>query len=75
MALILMPCWGGGMTSSKLSSAAKAVWAAFQKDYSYPEDICEYNVGVAIRAAADQLDHADSAHMLYAIATELENAQ
>jgi hypothetical protein len=27
----------------------------------------------ALRAAADQLDHAASAHALYAIATELEN--
>jgi hypothetical protein len=44
----------------------------FQKAYFYPEDIDEYTVGVAIRAAADQLDHADSAHMLYAIADELE---
>ena len=55
-----------------LSPAASAVWKAFQKLYSYPEDIDEYNVGAAIRAAADQLDHADSAHMLYAIADELE---
>ena len=55
-----------------LSPAASAVWRAFQKNYSYPEDIDEYDVGAAIRAAADQLDHADSAHMLYAIATELD---
>ena len=55
-----------------LSPAASAVWRAFQKNYSYPEDIDEYDVGAAIRAAADQLDHADSAHMLYAIADELE---
>ena len=55
-----------------LSPAASSVWKAFQKLYSYPEGIDEYNVGAAIRAAADQLDHADSAHMLYAIADELE---
>jgi hypothetical protein len=55
-----------------LSPAASAVWRAFQKKYSYPEDIDEYNVSAAIRAAADQLDHAASAHTLYAIATELD---
>jgi len=55
-----------------LSPSASAIWKMFQKAYFYPEDIDEYTVGVAIRAAADQLDHADSAHMLYAIADELE---
>ena len=59
-------------TKKVLSPAAKAVWNAFQKCYVYPENIDEYNVGAAIRAAADQLDHADSAHMLYAIVAQLE---
>ena len=68
-------CQSEGNTMTKpLSPAASAVWKAFQKLYSYPEDIDEYNVGAAIRAAADQLDHADSAHTLYAIATELEGS-
>jgi DnaJ-domain-containing protein 1 len=55
-----------------LSPAASAVWRAFTEDYFYSEDIDEYNVSAAIRAAADQLDHAASAHTLYAIATELD---
>ena len=55
-----------------LSPAALAVWKAFTKDYFFSEDIDECKVSAAIRAAADQLDHADSAHMLYAIADELE---
>ena len=55
-----------------LSPAALAVWKAFTKDYFYSEVIDEYKVSAAIRAAADQLDHAASAHTLYAIATELD---
>ena len=52
-----------------LSPAAQTISDAYQNNLS-----CYMETGLiaALRAAADQLDHADSAHTLYAIATKLE---
>lgn len=55
-----------------LSPAAQAISDAYQDNLS---SYVETGLIAALRAAADQLDHADSAHTLYAIATELEGQQ
>ena len=52
-----------------LSPAAQKISDAYQNNLS---SYMETGLIAALRAAADQLDHADSAHTLYAIATELE---
>ena len=52
-----------------LSPAAQAISDAYENNLS---SYIETGLIAALRAAADQLDHADSAHTLYAIATELE---
>ena len=55
---------------SELSPAAQAVLDAYETSYT------ESGLVAALRAAADHVpDHQMSAHMLYAIATELENHQ
>lgn len=50
-----------------LSPAAQAVMDAAQAECH-----AHWIAAAVLRAAADQLDHAASAHTLYAIATELE---
>ena len=60
---------------TNLSPAARATYDAFNRvgfslDPSFETD--RKALGAAIRAAADCLDHATSAHTLYAIADELE---
>ena len=55
-----------------LSPAAQAISDAYQDNLS---SYVETGLIAALRAAADQLDHADSAHTLYAIATKLEGQQ
>ena len=52
-----------------LSLAAQKISDAYQNNLS---SYMETGLIAALRAAADQLDHANSAHMLYAIATELD---
>ena len=54
-----------------LSPAAQTISDAYQNNLS---SYMETGLIAALRAAADQLDHADSAHTLYAIATELEGS-
>ena len=54
-----------------LSLAAQTISDAYQNNLS---SYMETGLIAALRAAADQLDHADSAHTLYAIATELEGS-
>jgi hypothetical protein len=51
-----------------LSPAAQAVLDAFDIGFSTPKEC----LAAALRAAADQLAHATSAHTLYAFADELE---
>jgi hypothetical protein len=57
-----------------LSPAAQAVFWAFNKAASGKPDDWHYLPAIAasLRSAADQLDHATSAHTLYAFADELE---
>ena len=52
-----------------LSPAAQTISDAYQNNLS---SYMETGLIAALRAAADQLNHADSAHTLYAIADELE---
>lgn len=52
---------------NKLSPAAQAVLDAFRTNHTG-----QGCLAAALRAAADQLNHANSAHTLYAIADELE---
>jgi tetrahydromethanopterin S-methyltransferase subunit E len=58
----------------ELSPAAQAVFWAFNKAASGEPDDWHYLPAIAasLRSAADQLDHATSAHTLYAFADELE---
>jgi hypothetical protein len=61
---------------SNLSPAARATYDAFNRVGLYNEPSFETDrkaLGAAIRAAADCLDDATSAHTLYAIADELED--
>ena len=59
-----------------VSAQAQAVLDAAEDAYGYSHSEfyrCPQSVAAAaLRAAADQLDHATSAHVLYAIADELE---
>jgi hypothetical protein len=55
-----------------LSPAAQKILLAFWEGIKNIEDVDEFNLAASFRAAADQLDHATSAHTLYAIADELE---
>ena len=57
--------------ASPLSLAAQTISDAYQNNLS---SYMETGLIAALRAAANQLDHADSAHTLYAIATELEGS-
>jgi protoheme ferro-lyase len=61
------------MENTTLSPEAQAVLDAYRSiwlDEPLESDVdC---LAAALRAAADQLDHATSAHTLYAIAEELE---
>jgi hypothetical protein len=60
---------------SNLSPAARATYDAFNRVGFALEPSFETDrkaLGAAIRAAADCLDHATSAHTLYAISDELE---
>ena len=59
---------------SELSPAAQSVFWAFNKAASGAPDDWHYLPAIAasLRSAADQLDHATSAHTLYAFADELE---
>ena len=60
------------MTDQTLSSAAQAVLDATD----YPEDwVTRIRVAAALRAAADSINHATSAHTLHAIADELEGVK
>ena len=54
----------------RLSPEAQAVLDAFHRELSPHNE--PGGITAALRAAADQLDHATSAHTLYAIADELE---
>ena len=59
---------------SNLSPAARATYNAFNRVGLYNETSFETDrkaLGAAIRAAADCLDDATSAHTIYAIADEL----
>ena len=58
------------MENLTLSPKAQAVLSVYEKVWGqgYVPPVAL----VALRAAADQLDHATSAHTLYAIADELE---
>ena len=59
-----------------LSPAALAVWEAFNEDEAGVFVDYGDKLAAALRAAADHVpDHQMSAHMLYAIADELEGAQ
>ena len=59
-----------------LSPAAQVVLSAFTEDnalHNWSQNYYKTTaLAAAIRAVADQLDHATSAHTLYAIADELE---
>ena len=55
------------MENTALSPEAQAVLDAYENTIGYRQGFA-----AALRAAADQLDHATSAHTLYAIADELE---
>lgn len=63
-------------TKKVLSPAAQAVLSAFTEDnalHNWSQNRYKTTaLSAAIRAAANQLDHATSAHTLYAIADELE---
>ena len=58
------------MENTPLSPKAQAVLSVYEKVWGqgYVPPVAL----VALRTAADQLDHATSAHTLYAIADELE---
>jgi hypothetical protein len=58
---------GEEMTDHTLSPAAQAVLDAYRSSH-----LSINNLAAALRAAANQLTHATSAHTLYAIADELE---
>ena len=60
---------------SNLSPQAQDVFWAFNQAASSKTDDWHYlpAIAAALRAAANQLDHATSAHTLYAFADELEN--
>ena len=62
------------MENTPLSPEAQAVLDAYftHADLLDREVSHEEMLAAALRAAADQLDHATSAHTLYAIADELE---
>ncbi len=54
-----------GPTKMVLSPAAQAVLRAYREEWG--------QLAAALRAAADQLDHSTSEHILQTIATELES--
>lgn len=58
---------GEEMTDHTLSPDAQAVLDAYRSSH-----LSINNLAAALRAAANQLTHATSAHTLYAIADELE---
>ena len=58
--------------TNPLSPAALAVWEAFNQDEAGVFVDYGEKLAAALRAAADCLTDATSAHTLYAIATELE---
>jgi hypothetical protein len=58
---------GEEMTDHTLSPATQAVLDAYRSSH-----LSINNLAAALRAAANQLTHATSAHTLYAIADELE---
>ena len=60
-----------------LSPAARAIWEAFNSKFDWVEDGVPgpqfHSIAAALRAAGDHVpDHQMSAHMLYAIADELD---
>ena len=59
---------------TELSIAAQQVFWEFNRAASGKPDDWHYlpAIAAALRVAADQLDHATSAHTLYAFADELE---
>ena len=58
--------------TAPLSPAAQAVLRAYEKSSNcYCEEWGQ--LAAALRAAADQLDHSTSEHILQTIATELES--
>ena len=59
---------------TELSTAAQQVFWEFNRAASGKPDDWHYlpAIAAALRAAADHLDHAISAHTLYAFADELE---
>jgi len=59
---------------TELSPQAQEVFWAFNREASGKPDDWHYlpAIAAALRAAANQLDHATSAHTLYAFADELE---
>ena len=62
--------------NTPISPRAQAVLGAFTEDnalHNWSQNRYKTTaLAAALRAAADQLDHATSAHTLYAIADELE---
>ena len=58
--------------NTPLSSESQAVIDALGVQNTALELVARGIAAGALRAAADQLDHATSAHVLYAIADELE---
>ena len=58
---------------TNLSPAAQAIWNAWESEWG-KGSLChdQRSIAAVLRAAADQLDHATSAHTLYAFADELE---
>jgi len=61
--------------AAPLSSAAQEVFWEFNRAASGKPDDWHYlpSIAAALRAAADQLNHSDSAHKLYAFADELDS--
>lgn len=63
--------------TNPLSPAARAIWEAFNSKFDWVEDGVPgpqfHSIAAALRVAADHVpDHQMSAHMLYAIADELD---
>ena len=57
---------------TNLSPATQHFYDSFWGEGYFEAEELPSRLAAALRAAADQLDHATSAHTLYAIADELE---
>jgi hypothetical protein len=58
--------------TKQLSPAAQHFYDSYWAEAPFEAEKLPSRLAAALRAAADQLDHATSAHTLYAIADELE---